>query len=151
MVLTGSLSLAVAQLEAWMLVASISNPSGTLVRLIPGTSDLLRSHLDYLMMAMLLYIFFGLFTHFKVAAHPVILLSMCIGSIGYPFLFLVRAMRPGLKGSNPPFFRVAMGISCILTTIGYLGVPILSLAPQPPQYSSVRRVASTTVLPKLGA
>lgn len=125
LVVTGSASLALALVEAWLLVASISAPNGAVRRLIPGTPDLLRSHIDYLMMSMFLFILFGLFSHFKIAAGPAVLLSMCLGSISNPLLFLVRAIKPSLKERQPPAFKAALGVSCILTTFGYLGAAYL--------------------------
>jgi len=121
LVLTGCLCLTIALVEAWMLVISISKPTGMLARSIPGTPDLLRSHIDYLMMSMFLFIFFGLFIHFRIHPNRTILLSMCIGSIGNPLLFLVRAIRTDFKAHQPPLLRAAMGLSCIFTTTGYFG------------------------------
>ncbi|QGN00156.1 hypothetical protein [Methylocystis parvus] len=49
-----------ALIEAWLLVALLAPTGETLQRLIPNRADLIRSHIDYLMMALLLFIFYGL-------------------------------------------------------------------------------------------
>jgi hypothetical protein len=64
LVVTGSLCLIFALFEAWMLVIVFSNPGGKLAELIPGFQDLLKSHVDYLMMSQFLFIFYMLFGHF---------------------------------------------------------------------------------------
>jgi hypothetical protein len=119
LVVTGSFCLIAALAEAWLLVMVFSMPGGGLARLIPGIQDLLKSHIDHLMMALLLFVFFLLFGHFRIAAPAWAILALCLGSIGNPALFLVRAIRPALKEPTPAF-RLAMSASCSLTTLGYV-------------------------------
>jgi hypothetical protein len=119
MVVTGSLCLVIALFEAWILVTVFSNPDGKLAKWIPGSQDLLRSHIDYLMMSQFLFIFYMLFNHFQLKAPSFIIVCMCLGSIGNAGLFLVRAMMPTLKEEPTLAFRFSMGASCLLTTVGY--------------------------------
>ncbi len=121
LVVIGALCLCVALVEAWMMVAVFSNPKGGLARLVPGGQDLLKSHIDYLMMSQLLFIFYLLFAHFGVKASPFLVFAMCVGSVGNAGLFLIRAVRPSLKEKPTPPFRMTMLASCVLTTLGYLG------------------------------
>lgn len=76
LVVTGSLCLLIALIESWMIVTVLANPEGGFARLIPGTDDLIRSHIDYLMMSQFLFIFYMLFSHFdiKVAAATTMLI-----------------------------------------------------------------------------
>ena len=120
LVIFGGLALFFALIEAWMLVVTSANPDGKLARLIPGWHDLLRSHIDYLMMSLFLFVFYMLFSHFSIKAHALVLLAMAIGSIGNAGLFMVRAIAPGLKEQPTVAFQIVMTISCSLTTIGYL-------------------------------
>lgn len=121
LVLTGVLCLALALLEAWMLVGLSLNPSGTLARWIRDARDLLKSHLDFLMMSLFLFVFFLLFEHFQGEVPALVILSMCLGAIGNPLLFLVRAANPAWKEAPSPGFRLMMATSCLLTTLGFLG------------------------------
>lgn len=57
---TGALCLSIALVEAWLLVALLARPEGALRRLVPNRADLVRSHIDYLMMALFLFVFYGL-------------------------------------------------------------------------------------------
>jgi hypothetical protein len=121
LVVTGSLCLVLALIEAWLLVALATNPEGGLSRSIPDFGDLVKSHIDYLLMALFLFVFYLLFAQLKTAAPAWLIGAMGLGSLGNPALFLVRAMKPDLKTAPPGWFRVLMGGSCVLTTIGYAG------------------------------
>jgi hypothetical protein len=46
----GAVCLSMALIEAWLLVALMASPAGALQRLLPNRADLVRSHIDYLMM-----------------------------------------------------------------------------------------------------
>lgn len=118
---TGSLCLILALIEAWLLVALATNPAGELSRWIADFGDLVKSHIDYLLMALFLFVFYLLFAQFQIAAPAWIVGAMALGSLGNPALFLVRAMKPDLKAAPTGWFRGLMGSSCVLTTIGYLG------------------------------
>lgn len=120
LVVVGSLCLSIALVEAWLLVAVLTNPDGGMAKRIPGGQDLLKSHLDYLLMALFLYAFYLLFAHFGLKPWPVAIVAMCAGSLCNAGLFLIRAIYPELKREPTAAFRLSMGVSCLLTTLGYL-------------------------------
>lgn len=119
LVLTGSTCLTVALVEAWLLVGRFASEDGPVARYIPGKHDLLKSHIDYLMMAQLLFISFMLFKLLSVAPSPYVIAATCIGSFFNPFAFLIRAIRPNYLATPPLPFTSMISISCILTTVGY--------------------------------
>lgn len=121
LVVTASLCLTVALIQAWLLVARFSADEGPVARLIPGKQDLLRSHIDYLMMAQFLFVFYALYKYFAVTPPLWLVTAICIGSFFNPFAFFVRALRPSYLKSPPAPFMAMITISCILTTIGYGG------------------------------
>jgi hypothetical protein len=121
LVITGSLCLILALVEAWLLVVLVSNPGGRLARWIPGFRDLLKSHIDYLMMALFLFAFYLLFAHFQIRPPVLVILPLILGSLGNPMLFLIRAINPVWKDEPAPRFRLFMTVSCLLTTVGYGG------------------------------
>lgn len=121
LVLTGAVCLTLALLEAWMLVVLSSNPGAALAKWIRESRDLLKSHIDFLLMSQFLFVFYLLFNHFQVKASAFIILSMCLGSLGNPLLFLIRAAKPEWKDEPSLGFRLMMSSSCLLTTMGYLG------------------------------
>ncbi|NOT83544.1 MAG: hypothetical protein HOP02_01930 [Methylococcaceae bacterium] len=103
-----------------MLVTIVTAPDGALAKKIPCMQDLLKSHIDYLMMSQFLFIFYMLFNHFQLKPAGFILFCMCVGSFGNALLFLIRAMNPSLKEAMTVPFRLGMTLSCSMTTIGYL-------------------------------
>ena len=128
LVVIGCLCLSLALVEAWLLVIIFTNPDNKLCKVIPGSQDLLKSHIDYLLMSLFLFVFYLLFAHFQVKPSSFVIVSMCMGSVGNPGLFLVRAINPGFKSEPSSVFRLAMGVSCLLTTIGYFGGAWLTAA-----------------------
>jgi hypothetical protein len=118
-VLTGALCLFIALIEAWLIVALLATQGGALHRLVPNRAELVRSHIDYLMMALFLFVFYGLCKVTGAAPAGWLIASACLGAFFNPFGFLVHAMRPDFKEAPPPvFFSMMMG-SCVATTIGF--------------------------------
>jgi len=119
LVMMGSLCLIVALIEAWLLVAVFSSDDSPVSRIVPGRQDLLRSHIDYLMMSQFLFVFFMLYRTLEVTPPVWLVAAICIGSFFNPFAFLVRAVKPAYKTNAPTAFTGMITISCLLTTAGY--------------------------------
>ncbi len=112
--------LSMALLEAWLLLGRVSAKDGPLARLLPNTKDLLSSHIDYLMMALFLFAFYGLFRIVGVAPRDWLVASACFGSFFNPFGFLLRAVNPTCFLEAPPkAFLAFMTISCVATTASF--------------------------------
>lgn len=121
-VLAGALCLSIALIEAWLLVALLATPGGALQRLVPNRTDLVRSHIDYLMMTLFLFVVYGLCKVTGTAPAGWLIAAACLGAFFNPFGFLVHAMRPDFKEAPPPvFFSMMMG-SCVATTIGFAAI-----------------------------
>lgn len=114
-----SVCLFVALIEAWLIVAVLSRENGFMNRIIPCGKELLRSHVDYLMMAQFLFVFYGLFRLMQLTPPVWLVGALCLGSFFNPFAFLVRAMKPSYLKAPPVAFTVMITISCIATTVGY--------------------------------
>src|SRR6266516_2281656 len=57
-------------------------------RLFPSYQNLLKAHIDYLLMTGLLMIFFLLFNHFRVSPSPLVVFAMSVGSFMNPVAFI---------------------------------------------------------------
>jgi hypothetical protein len=121
LVITGSLCLILALIEAWLLVILFTTQDHPLSRIIPGAQDLVKSHIDYLLMSLFLFVFYMLFAYYQIKPSLFLIASMCLGSVGNAGLFLIRAMNPSFKAEPTAAFRLVMSVSCLLTTIGYFG------------------------------
>jgi len=104
---------------AWCLVGVRS--SSLVRKLFPSVPNLLKAHIDYLLMTGLLMIFYLLFAHFRLSVSPVILVAMSVGSLMNPVGFLVLAIKPDTKQIPASPFGAIMATSFTLTTIGYAG------------------------------
>ncbi len=116
---TGSLCLLIALFLAWCLVGVRS--SAFMKRVFPSYQNLLKAHIDYLMMTGLLMIFCLLFDHFHVPTSRVIVFGMCAGSFMNPIGFIALAVNPTLRQQPTSPFGMVMATSFSLTTIGYAG------------------------------
>jgi len=119
LVVVGSLCLLITLVLAWCLVGVRS--SAFMKRLFPNYQNLLKAHLDYLMMTGLLMIFFLLFNYFGVSPSPLVVFAMSIGSFMNPVGFIALAVKPHLRQQPTSPFGVVMAGSFTLTTIGYAG------------------------------
>ena len=110
LVVVGSLCLLITLVLAWCLVGVRS--SAFMKRLFPNYQNLLKAHLDYLMMTGLLMIFFLLFNQFPVLPSPLVVFAMCVGSFMNPVGFIALAIKPELRQQpaalSAPSWRAAL-------------------------------------------
>jgi hypothetical protein len=117
--IVGSLCLTLTLGLAWCLVGVRS--SAFMKKVFPSYQQLLKAHIDYLLMSALLMIFCLLFAHFQVSVSPVIVAAMGVGSLMNPVGFLVLAIKPDTRQQPTSPFGAIMACSFTLTTIGYVG------------------------------
>jgi hypothetical protein len=122
LVVTGSLCMIVTLGLSWCLVGV--RTSALMKRLFASYPNLLKAHLDYLMMTGLLMVFFLLFTHFHVSPSPLIVWAMSIGSFMNPVGFILLSVKPDLRQHPASPFGMLMASSFTLTTIGYAGAAL---------------------------
>jgi len=119
LVVVGSLCLMITLVLAWCLAGVRS--SAFMKKLFPNYQNLLKAHIDYLLMTGLLMIFFLLFDHFRVSPSGLVVFAMSVGSFMNPVGFIALAIRPGLRQQPTSPFGAVMAGSFTLTTIGYAG------------------------------
>lgn len=106
------ISMLVALVLAWCLVGTHALKLPAALEFFKSPDDLLSSHLDFLMMTMLLLGFYAA----KVPLAVWIRWPMAIGSIGNPTAFLIGAILPGVQH---PVISIFVLTSISLTTFGY--------------------------------
>ena len=122
LVLTGSLCMIITLGLSWCLVGV--RTSAFMKSLFASYPNLLKAHLDYLMMTGLLMAFFLLFSHFQVSPSPLIVWAMSIGSFLNPVGFIFLSLKPNLSQHPASPFGILMSGSFTLTTIGYAGAAL---------------------------
>lgn len=123
--LTGSLCLTIALAQAWLLVFSFMSEIGLVARWIPGKEQLVKSHIDYLMMSMFLFIFFFLSKALVVPAGWAIICA-CLGAFMNPLGFFLRAVKPSLLSQPTLAYKAIMALSFLLTTTGFMVIAIIT-------------------------
>src|SRR4029079_18029283 len=117
LVVVGSVCMTLALILAWCLAGVRS--SATMKRWVPGYQNLLKSHIDFLMMTGLLFVFFLLFRQLGVTPPAFVVVAMSVGSIGNPRGFRPLALKPDMSQRPASPFGIIIVGSFILTTIGY--------------------------------
>jgi len=123
LVYTASIELIVSLALAWLAALTRYDTVPALKKLFKADAYLVKSHIDYLLMAMLLYIFVLLDTPLPTWC----IACMILGSITNPFLLGLLAIwpKPDYRMTRP--FGIAGTISFILTTAGFGGAAVFQI------------------------
>jgi hypothetical protein len=121
------LCLAIALAIAWVLGITLFFPDGGLAGLLVERADIIRAHVDYLMMAQFLFIFFLLFRQYAIDPPVWVVAACCFGALFNPLAFLVRGVTPKPTVVIPveAHFPLQAGLSFTLTTAGFLAAVVL--------------------------
>lgn len=116
--------LAIALVLAWWLGITLFYTKGVLAGLIVERADIIRAHIDYLMMAMFLFIFALLFRQYAVKPPVWVIAAACYGAFFNPLGFLIRGITPKAAAAVPavydPHIPLTAAVSFTLTTAGFL-------------------------------
>lgn len=121
------LCLAIALAIAWVLGITLFFPDGALAGALVERADIIRAHVDYLMMAQFLFIFFLLFRQYAIDPPIWVVAACCFGAFFNPLAFLVRGLTPKPEVVIPveAHFPLQAGLSFTLTTVGFLAAVVL--------------------------
>ncbi|MGZ5075441.1 MAG: hypothetical protein ACXV9R_02375 [Methylobacter sp.] len=116
------LCLAIALTIAWVLGITLFFPDGVLAGHLEERADIIRAHIDYLMMAQFLFIFFLLFRQYAIDPPVWVVAACCFGAFFNPLAFLIRGLTPKPDVAIPveAHFPLQAGLSFTLTTVGFL-------------------------------
>lgn len=121
LVVGGSAFLLIALVLAWLLVFVRILNVKPLKKIFPASGELIRAHIDYILMSLLLFAFYAIADEL-----PMILIAtMIVGGAINPFLFIVLAMRGEENAKPGPVFTAIAMISFVSATIGFGGAAIL--------------------------
>jgi len=126
-----ALLLGIALAIAWVLGVSLFFPEGALARAIARRDDLIRAHIDYLMMAQFLFLFALLFRQYAIRPPLWVIAASCFGAFNNPLSFALRALQPKVDPATlppvEPHFPLIAGVSFTLTTAGFLAAAVLAV------------------------
>lgn len=123
------LCLVIALAIAWVLGVTLFFPDGVLAGHLVERADIIKAHIDYLMMAQFLFIFFLLFRQYAIDPPVWVVAACCFGAFFNPLSFLVRGLtpKPSVVATIPveAYFPFQAGLSFTLTTVGFLAAVAL--------------------------
>jgi len=92
-------------------------------------ADLIRAHIDYLMMAQFLFLFALLFRQYSIVPPWWIVGASCFWRFLQSTGVVLRALHPKIDPASipEPHFPFHAGLSFSLTTIGFLGAAALAV------------------------
>lgn len=114
--------------EAWLATLIIYGKVGFLKKLFPMPHNLVRSHVDYLIMTTLLVISYYLCQHLMIELPKWLIVLLCVGVIYNPFGFFVKAINPNAGNAETPLGRVIVCLGFVPTTVGFGAVMVMVLA-----------------------
>jgi len=105
--------------EAWIATLIVYGKVAFLKKIFPATQNLIRSHVDYVMMTSLLGVTYFFCLHLNIVLPKAIIVILCIGVIYNPFGFFVKAINPKAGQSNTLLGKAGVCITFLPTTIGF--------------------------------
>jgi len=106
-------------LEAWLATLIVYGKVKFLKKIFPATHNLIRSHVDYLMMTSLLVVSYFVCLHLNIVLPKWVIVLLCIGVIYNPFGFFIKAINPSAGQSDTLFGKIMVCMAFLPTTIGF--------------------------------
>jgi hypothetical protein len=114
-VITGALLIILSIALGWIIVAHRYLKVKVLKRIIRDDSKLGKCHMEYAIMALVLFAFYL----FKIDLPFFLVLLSCIGALSNPSLLLVISVKPKIDTKPTSPFGIISTISFLITTIGF--------------------------------
>lgn len=124
-----SVCLIMALLEAWLLTAARYLKWRWVKKVFPNYRDLVRSHIDYLIMSAIIFVVFLVLLKLQISPPPWILWLTLIGAIYNPFGFILQAIKPDIVGEDTlSKIGVVIGFLPLSIGLGWCVVAILTIS-----------------------
>lgn len=104
---------------AWLGSLIIYGKIASLKKVFPATHNLIRCHVDYLIMATLLGLVYFSCLHLAIVLPPAVIFILCIGVIYNPLGFIFQAMDPTFGKTDSLGGRIAVLLGFLPTTLGF--------------------------------
>lgn len=124
--LAASICLTIALIEAWILTAVRYLRWNGIKKIFPNYRDLVRSHIDYLIMSAIVFSVYMVLKELKINPPSAILWLTMIGAIYNPFGFILQAMKPDIVGNDLlSKIGVVIGFLPLSIGLGWCSIEIL--------------------------
>lgn len=116
-VATGSVLLILSIVTGWLIVAKRHLSMEVLKAYIRDDENLVKAHVDYIIMGAVLLIFYAVGIDFP----PTIVLLACLGALTNPSLFAFLSFKPNTDKKLGSPFSIVSTMSFLATTVGLGG------------------------------
>lgn len=124
--LAASICLLIALVEAWILTAVRYLRWNGIKKIFPNYRDLVRSHIDYLIMSAIVFGVFLVLKEVNIKPPTGILWLTFVGALYNPFGFILQAMKPDIVGNDLlSKIGVVLGFLPLSIGLGWCSVEIL--------------------------
>ena len=125
---TAAFAMLFSLFEAWLATLIVYGKVGFLKKIFPVPHNLIRSHVDYLIMTTLLCISYFLCLHMAIVLPKWLIVTLCFGVIYNPFGFFIKAINPKAGNADTVLGRAIVCLSFVPTTVGFGYVMVMVLA-----------------------
>ena len=119
-VLTGGAQLIFALFLAWVMIGTLHFKNSYPFKWVRSYRDLVKAHIDYLLMSLFLFAFFGISKILKLEPHIFPVSLALYGSTVNPLGFLIPAFFPKIaQSSSFSLYRLFLYSGHLATTVGF--------------------------------
>ncbi len=116
---TAALCMLISLLLAWIASLIVYARVSSLKKIFVAPHQLIRAHIDYLLMSLLLVMSFYLAERFVLELPVSIIVLVCVGALYNPFGFIVLAMKPAMANPETLTDKLRILLGFLPATIGY--------------------------------
>ena len=119
LLLTAAVCLIVSLILAWVASFILYAKTAWLKKLVKANHQLIRAHIDFLLMSLLLVVTYYLCQERNIVLPTWCIITACIGAIYNPFGFIVLAFKPSMANPKTTFEKARVLLGFLPATIGF--------------------------------
>jgi len=124
--LAASLCLVIALIQAWILTAVRYLRWNGIKKVFPNYRDLVRSHIDYLIMSALVMVTWLVLVKLDIEPPVIICWLTFVGALYNPFGFILQAIKPDIVGNDwLSKLGVVLGFMPLSIGLGWCAIEIM--------------------------
>lgn len=116
--LAASICLLTALVQAWLMTAVRYFQAAFVLKMFPNYRDLVRSHVDYLIMTGIIFATFLVLNYYAINLPVLACWLIFIGALYNPFGFILQAIKPDIVESGGMVTKAGTVIGFLPLTIG---------------------------------
>ena len=119
LLLTAAICLIISLGLAWLASFILYMKTAWLKRIVKANHQLIRAHIDYLLMCLLLVVTYYLCQERNIILPTWCIITACIGALYNPFGFIVLAFKPSMANPETSLEKARVLLGFLPATIGF--------------------------------